>query len=127
VQPEKSHETLYMLRDVRSGRVFVAKTLLSSATAEIEPLIEEVHGLGLPILGVIRDQQASIGWAVEHKLPLVPHQICHVHDVKDVAPPVCEADRHVKKELKKKIRGIRDLERPAAKSGSPGLAVAIPR
>jgi hypothetical protein len=44
VQPEKSHETLYMVRDVRSGRVFVAKTLLSSATAEIEPLIEEVLG-----------------------------------------------------------------------------------
>lgn len=42
VQPEKSHETLYMLRDVPSGRVFVAKTLLSSATGEIEQFIEEV-------------------------------------------------------------------------------------
>jgi hypothetical protein len=42
VQPEKSHETLSILRDVRSGRVLVAQTLLSSATAELEPLIEEV-------------------------------------------------------------------------------------
>jgi len=44
VQPEKSHETLSMVRDVRSGRVFVAKTRLSSATPEIELLIEEVLG-----------------------------------------------------------------------------------
>ena len=60
VQPAKSHETLYLLRDVRSGRVFVAKTRLSSATAEIEPLIEEVRRFELPIVGVISDQQASI-------------------------------------------------------------------
>jgi hypothetical protein len=42
-QPETSDETLDMLRDVPSGRVLVAKTLLSSATGEIEPLIEEVR------------------------------------------------------------------------------------
>ena len=41
VQPEKSHETLDIWRDVCSGRVLVAKTLLSSATGEIESLIEE--------------------------------------------------------------------------------------
>jgi len=38
----------------------VAKTLLSSATAEIEPLLEEVVGLGLTIVGVISDTQESI-------------------------------------------------------------------
>ena len=32
-----------------------------------------------------------------------------------MAQPVCEADRHFKKELKKKVRGIRDLERQAEK------------
>lgn len=43
VQPEKSHETRYILRDVWSGRVCVAKTRRSSATGEIEALIEEVR------------------------------------------------------------------------------------
>jgi hypothetical protein len=113
VQPEKSHETLYILRDVGSGRVLVAKTLLSSATPEIEQLIEEVLGLGLPIVGVISDKQESICLAVQHKLPTVPHQICQYHYLKDVAQPICEADRHFKKELKKKIRGIRAIERQA--------------
>jgi hypothetical protein len=36
----------------------------------------------------------------------------------DVAHPICDADRHVKKELKKKIRGIRELERTAETSPS---------
>jgi hypothetical protein len=118
VQPEKSHETLSILRDVRSGRVLVAKTLLSSATGEIEQLIEEVLGLGLPIVGVISDKQESICLAVHHKLPTVPHQICPYHYLKDMAQPVCDADRHVKKDLKKKIRGIRALERQAENSSS---------
>jgi len=91
----------------------VAKTLLSSATAEIEQLMEAVRSLGRPIVGVISDKQASICLAVHHKLPTVPHQICQYHDVKDVAQPICDADRHVKQELNKKIRGIRELERQA--------------
>jgi hypothetical protein len=96
----------------------VAKPLLSSATGEIELLIEEVLGLGLPIVGVMSDKQASSCFAVHHQRPTVPHQICQYHYLKDVAQPLCEADRHVKKELKKKIRGIRDLERQAENSPS---------
>jgi hypothetical protein len=46
----------------------------------------------------------------------VPHQICQYHDLKDVAQPVCAADRHVKRELKKKVRGISDVERQAEQS-----------
>jgi hypothetical protein len=91
----------------------VAKTLLSSATAEIEQLIEDVLSLGLPIVGVISDKQESICLAVHHKLPTVPHQICQYHYLKEVAQPICDADRHFKKELKKKIRGIREIERQA--------------
>ena len=118
VPPEKSHETLYMLRDVRSGRVLGAKPLRSSATPEIEHLLEAVRSLGRPIWGVISDKQESMCLAVDHTLALVPHQICHVHDLNDVAQPVCAADRHVKKELKTKIRGIRELERQAGQSST---------
>lgn len=118
VQPEKSHETLYILRDVCSGRVLVATPLLSSATPEIEQLIDEVLGLGFPIVGVISDKQESICLAVQRKLPMVPHQICQYHYLKDVAQPVCEADRHFKKELKKKVRGIRTIEQQAEQAST---------
>jgi hypothetical protein len=60
-QPEKSHDTRDMVRDVPSGRVFGAKTLLSSATGAIEQWIDEVRVGGLPMVGVIRDQPESIG------------------------------------------------------------------
>jgi hypothetical protein len=125
VQPEKSYETLYILRDVCSGRVLVAKTLLSSATSEIEQLIEDVLGLGLPIVGVISDKQESICLAVQRKLPTVPHQICQYHYLKDVAQPSCAADRHFKKELKKKVRGIREIERQAEQSLTKEAQVVV--
>jgi hypothetical protein len=116
VQPENSHETRYMLRDVCSGRVWVAKTLLSSATAEIAPWLEEGVGLGLTIVGVMSDTQASMCWAVQQKFPTGPHQMCQYHDLQDVAPPVCEADRHVKQAINKKVRGVSDVERQAEPS-----------
>jgi hypothetical protein len=42
----------------------------------MEQLIDEVRRLGVPIVGVISDTQESLGLAVRHKLPIVPHQIC---------------------------------------------------
>src|SRR5437870_1975179 len=39
LQPEKGHETLYVVRELGRQRVWFAKPLLSSATNEIRPLI----------------------------------------------------------------------------------------
>lgn len=41
----------------------------------------------------------------------MPHQLCHFHYLREAAKPVFETDRHAKKELKKRVRGIRPLER----------------
>ncbi len=43
----------------------------------------------------------------------VPHQLCHFHYLREAARPIFEADRHAKKELKKRVRGIRPIERAA--------------
>jgi hypothetical protein len=114
VQPEKGNETLYLLRDLVSGRVLVARNLLSSACAEIEALIDEVLRLEVKIAGVVSDKQESLCLAIERKLPGVPHQLCHFHYLRDAALPVCEADRQLKKELKQKVRGMREVERKVA-------------
>lgn len=114
VQPEKGNETLWLLRDVRSGRVLVARNLLSSGCAEIELLIEQVKVLNIPVLGVISDKQESLCLAIDNQLPGVPHQLCHFHYLRDVAQPICEADRKLKKQLKQKVRGIRQVERKVA-------------
>jgi len=47
-------------------------------------------------------------------LPGVPHQLCQFHYLREAARPVYEADRQAKKELKKRVRGIRPIEHSLA-------------
>jgi hypothetical protein len=56
---------------------------------------------------------------VAKALPRVPHQLCHFHYLREAAKPIYEADRHAKKELKKRVRGIRTLERKAEGNDDP--------
>jgi hypothetical protein len=114
IQPEKGNATLWLFRDLLSGRVLVARHLLSSGREELRPLIVEVKELGVPVLGVISDKQSSICLAVGQELPGVPHQLCHYHYLRDLAQPVCEADRKLKKQLRQRVRGLREVERQVA-------------
>src|SRR5262249_33593462 len=61
------------------------------------------------------DGQRSVRKAVAKALPGVPHQLCHFHYLREAARPIFEADRHAKKLLKKKVRGVRPLERRVEK------------
>jgi len=75
-------------------------------------LIGEVkQALEVPIVGVVSDGHASIRNAVARALNGVPHQLCHFHYLREAATPIYEADRHAKVQLKKKVRGIRPIER----------------
>jgi hypothetical protein len=65
-------------------------------------------------VGVVSDGQQSIAKAVAKVFPGVPHQLCQYHYLQQAAGAAWEADRHAKKELKKRVRGIRPLERAVA-------------
>ena len=112
LQPDVGHEVLWVLRDVLSGEVLLARSLLSSCQGDLAQLIGEVKvALPVPVAGVISDGQTSIRNAVKVALDGVPHQLCHFHYLREAALPVYEADRHIKVQLKKKVRGIRPIER----------------
>jgi hypothetical protein len=112
LQPDVGHEVLWVLRDVLSGEVLLARSLLSSCQDDLARLLREAkQALGVPIAGVVSDGQASIRKAVAEALSGVPHQLCHFHYLREAATPVYEADRHAKVQLKKKVRGIRPIER----------------
>jgi hypothetical protein len=81
-------------------------------------LIDEVLALKVPLLGVISDKQESICLAIEQRLPEVPHQLCHYHYLRDVAQPISDADRSLKKQLKQRVRGLREVEIKVAKETS---------
>ncbi|WP_354456660.1 ISNCY family transposase [Methylobacterium sp. 1030] len=112
LQPDVGHEVLWVLRDCLSGTVLLARSLLSSTAEDLAVLLQEViEAVGLPVAGVISDGQHSIRKAVAMVLPVVPHQLCHFHFLREAALPIFEADRHAKKELKKGVRGVRPIER----------------
>ncbi len=119
LQPDVGHEVLWVLRDVVSGEVLLARSLLGATAEDLAPLLEEVHTVltgeraedAVPIRGVISDGQVSIRHAVARVLPGVPHQLCQFHYLREAAKPIFEADRHAKKELKKRVRGVRPIER----------------
>jgi len=112
IQPDVGHEVLWVLRDCLTGEILGARSLLSSTEADLAALLGEVRAvLEVPIRAVLSDGQQSIRNAVASALPGVPHQLCQFHYLREAATPVFEADRHAKKELKKRVRGIRPLER----------------
>src|SRR5512143_2309380 len=119
LQPDVGHEVLWVLRDCISGEILLARSLLSSTAKDLAGVITEVHqALPVPITGVISDGQDSIRKAVARALPGVPHHLCHFHYLREAAKPISEADRHAKKELKKRVRGIRRIERQAEKQAA---------
>lgn len=112
LQPDVGHEVLWVLRDCLCGEVLLARSLLSSTEDDLVALIEEVQAaLSVPIVAAVSDGQHSIRNAVAKALPGVPHQLCHFHYLREAARPLYEQDRHAKKELKKRVRGIRPIER----------------
>src|SRR3954452_20026767 len=116
LQPDVGHEVLWVLRDCLSGEILLAQSLLSSTAKDLAGLITQVRrALPVPITGVVSDGQGSLRKAVAKALPGVPHQLCQFHYLREAAKPISEADRHAKKELKKRVRGIRPIERQAEK------------
>jgi hypothetical protein len=114
LQPDVGHEVLWVLRDCLGGEVLLAKSLLSATIRDLAALLAEVRdALPVPITGVISDGQDTIRKAVAQELPGVPHQLCHFHYLREAAKPIDEADRPAKKELKKRVRGVRTIERTA--------------
>lgn len=112
LQPDVGHEVLWVIRDVLSGEVLLARSLLSSTQDDLAKLLGEVKAaLPVPIAGVVSDGQTSIRNAIQKALDGVPHQLCQFHYLREAATPVYEADRHIKVQLKKKVRGIRPIER----------------
>ena len=112
LQPDVGHEVLWVVRECLSGEVLLARSLLGGTEKDLVPLLREVvDALEVPITGVVSDGQRAVRKAVSSALPGVPHQLCQFHYLREAAKEIYEADRHAKKELKKRVRGVRPIER----------------
>jgi hypothetical protein len=119
LQPEKGHETLYVVRELGRERVWFAQPLLSSATEEIRPLIvqakEWAERLGCRVRRWMSDKQDAFVKTIASVCPGVPHRYCSNHFLRDLAKPVLELDSHAKVQMRGKIRGLRGIEREVLK------------
>jgi hypothetical protein len=115
LQPEKGHETLYVVRELRLKRVWFATPLLSSATAEVKRVLEEADAwakqLGKPVRLWISDKQKAFVTGIAEVFPGVPHRYCDNHFLRDLAKPVLARDSHAKVQMRRKVRGLRQVER----------------
>lgn len=120
LQPEKGHETLYVVREVTQNRVWFAEPLLSGATDEIRKLFlrtkEIAEGLGLNVVLWISDKQDAFVKCIVDEFPDVPHRFCANHFFRDLAKPVLAIDSTAKKKMRANIRGLRSLEREVLES-----------
>jgi hypothetical protein len=124
LQPDVGHEVLWVVRDCLSGEVLSARSLLSARQQDLADLLGAVAAAaGVPVQAVVSDGQWSVRKAVAAALPGVPHQLCQFHYLREAARPIFEADRHAKKELKKKVRGVRKIERAVEGRGDPAAEV----
>lgn len=114
LQPEKGHETLYVVRELTQKRVWFAEPLISATEAEVRRLIKKAkewaESLGTPVGLWISDRQDAFVKGIAAEFPDVPHRYCDNHFLRDVAKPVLEADSHAKVQMRKKVRGLRTIE-----------------
>jgi len=126
LQPEKGHETLYVVRELGRERVWFAQPLLSSATEEIRPLIvqakEWAERLGCRVRRWMSDKQDAFVKTIASECPGVPHRYCSNHFLRDLAKPVLELDSHAKVQMRGKIRGLRGIEREVLKERAAAQA-----
>lgn len=124
LQPDKGHEVLWVICDCLSGEILLASTLLSATTQDLATLLKQVkQTLPVPIVGVISDGQVSIRKAVATALPPAAHGLCPDHYLREAAKLIYEADSHAKKELKKRVRGVREIERAVNEPNEPNTEV----
>lgn len=115
LQPEKGHETLYVVRELRGKRVWFAEALLSSSADEVRRLITKAKEwalqLGKPVELWMSDKQDAFLTGIKAEFPDVPHRYCQNHFLRDLAKPMLEKDSHAKVQMRKKVRGLRDIEK----------------
>jgi len=89
--------------------------LLSATADEVQRLIAQAkpwaEDLGKSVALWISDKQEAFVTGIAAEFPGVPHRYCDNHFLRDLAKPVLEADSHAKVQMRKKVRGLRGIER----------------
>jgi hypothetical protein len=109
--------------------VWFAEALLSSSAAEVRRLLararEWAERLELPVRCWLSDKQDAFVTGIAAEFPGVAHRYCNNHFLRDLAKPMLEADSHAKVQMRKQVRGLRDIERDVLAEQAAAAEAAV--
>jgi hypothetical protein len=130
LQPEKGHETLYVVRELGRQRVWFAESLISSSAVEVQPLFARARQwaerLEKPVRLWRSDKQDACGTGIAAEFPQVPHRYCRTPFLRALAQPVLALDSHAKVRLRRRVRGLRAIERAVLEQRHPAPSTRPP-
>src|SRR5258708_14027857 len=89
LQPEKGHETFYVVRELRRKRVWFAEPLLLSATQEVQRVIvlasQWTELLAKPVGGLMLDKKDGVWQGIGTAVSNNPHRHCQNQFLRAVA------------------------------------------
>jgi hypothetical protein len=100
IQPDNGNETMYLMRDVLTGRILHAENVTESTKERLKEILLPVVALNVLVLGVISDAQPTELQAVAELWPAVPHQICQFHALREAGRLIYNADHRVKTDMR---------------------------
>ena len=129
LQPEKGHETLYVVRELTHKQTWFAEALISSAASEVQRLFAKARQwaeqLGKPVKLWVSDKQDAFLTGIAAEFPGIAHRYCSNHFLRDVAKPILEADSSAKVKMRGKVRGLRTIERAVLEQQSQAATPAV--
>ncbi len=100
IQPDKGNETIYLVRDVLTGRILTAENVTESTKERMKQVLAPVVALGLPVIGVRSSAQSTKLQAVAYLWPDAPHHICQFHAIREAGRLIFVLDQRTKTELR---------------------------
>lgn len=104
IQPDAGNETIYLLRDVLTGRILHAENTTESTKERLKQLLAPIVALNVPVIGVISDAQPTELQAVAEVWPDIPHQICQFHVIRDAGRLIYQADTRVRNDMRARLK-----------------------
>lgn len=114
-KPIRGDDCVWFLRDVISGRTLAAEVFTSSRIPDLEAWLRTVRTFlvrhSIPVVGIVIDAEGNIQAAMENVFPDAPIQLCQFHYISNLAKPLGEHDRKVRKKLTDGMKGVGQIAR----------------
>ena len=104
IKPDVGNETIYLVRDVLTGRLLNAENVTESGVERLKEVLAPVLALDVPVLGTMSDAQESEVMALSELWPDVPHQTCQFHALERASRPMVKEDNQIKAEMRGKMQ-----------------------